>query len=666
MKAIKWALIVCGVLIILVIAALIIVPQFVDIQKYKPQLEEKVTEATGRPFTLGGDFDLSLFPWAGISFSDLHLGNPDGFEEKDFVSIESFEVRVRLLPLITRDIQVKRFMVEGARIVLETGKDGRTSWEGLGPPPAEAKEGVKKKEAGGEKAKGLPIKDFVLGELAVTKGSVLWLDHAKGERREITDLTIRLKDVSLDQPITLFVSSLVDKNPVSLEGTIGPVGKDPGKGIVPLDLKAKALEEVDLALSGILTNPAEKPQFDLTIAVSPFSPKKLMERLKLPFPVKTKDPNVIKKVSLKADMKGTPDAVSVSKGTLVLDDSTLNFSAGVKELDKPNVAFDLNLDSIDLDRYLPPSEKEEDKKKPEAKPADRKKTDYTPLRKLVLDGAATIGNLKVGNTRIQNLSIKCTGRNGVFTLEPATLDLYGGNAAIKGLLNVKNDTPKTEVDITTNGVQVNPLLRDVMDKDFLEGTVKADLALQMSGDDADTIKKSLNGGGELLFNDGSIKGIDLAGMVRNAKAAFGLAEAGGEKPRTDFSELRVPFTAAGGVVSTTATTLTSPLIRLTAKGDADLPKETLDFRIEPKFVTTLKGQGDEAERSGITVPVLVSGTFSSPKFAPDLKGLLKQGLEGKLPKPEDIKETLQKSLEGETKSLEEGAKDLMKGLFKSQ
>jgi AsmA protein len=338
----------------------------------------------------------------------------------------------------------------------------------------------------------------------------------------------------------------------------------------------------------------------------------------------------------------------------------------VKELDKPNVTFALNIDGIDLDRYLPPSEKEGDKKEAKAKPADREKTDYAPLRKLVLDGAIKIGNLKVSTARIQNLNIKCTGRNGVFTLEPATLDLYGGSAAIKGLLNVKGNTPKTEVDITADGIQVNPLLRDVMDKDVLEGTVKADLALQMSGDNADKIKKSLNGGGELLFNDGAIKGIDLAGMVRNAKAAFGLAEAGGEKPRTDFSELRVPFTAKNGVVSTPETALLSPLIRLTAKGNADLPKETLDFRIEPKFVTTLKGQGDEAERSGITVPVLVSGTFSSPKFAPDLKSLLKQGLEGKLPKPEDIKETLQKSLGGETKSLEEGAKDLMKGLFKRE
>jgi AsmA protein len=420
-----------------------------------------------------------------------------------------------------------------------------------------------------------------------------------------------------------------------------------------------------VALSGIITNPAENLQFDITIAVSPFSPKKLMEGLNLPFPVETADPKALDKVSLKAVIKGTPDAVSVSKGTLVLDDSALDFSAAIKEYEKPDVTFDLALDGIDLDRYLPPTKKEGAEKKGETEKKGGK-TDYGPIRKLVLRGAAKIGDIKVGNARIQNLSLKCTGRGGVFTLEPVTLDLYGGSAVIKGLLNVKGDTPKTEVDITTDGIRVNPLLKDVIDKDFLEGTVKAGVALQMSGDDAEKIKKSLNGGGELFFKDGAIKGIDLAGMVRNAKAAFGLAEKTADKPRTDFSELRVPFTAKSGVVNMSNATMKSPLIRVAANGDANLPKETLDFRIEPEFVTTLKGQGDETQRSGIMVPVLVTGTFSSPKFAPDLKDILRQGIEGKLPKPAELKESLEKGLKGETKSLEEGAKSLMKGIFKSQ
>ncbi|MBW1997173.1 MAG: AsmA family protein, partial [Deltaproteobacteria bacterium] len=126
-KVIKWILIVGGALVALVIIALLVVPAFVDLQTYKPRIEKMVSEATGRPFSIGGDIDLSLFPWVGFSASDIRLGNPPGFEEKDLASIKSIEVRVRLLPLISKDIQVKRFIVESPRIVLVKGKGGKTN-----------------------------------------------------------------------------------------------------------------------------------------------------------------------------------------------------------------------------------------------------------------------------------------------------------------------------------------------------------------------------------------------------------------------------------------------------------------------------------------------------------------------------------------------------------
>ena len=100
----------------------------------------------------------------------------------------------------------------------------------------------------------------------------------------------------------------------------------------------------------------------------------------------------------------------------------------------------------------------------------------------------------------------------------------------------------------------------------------------------------------------------------------------------------------------------------TCPGKADLVKETLDFRVEPKFVGTLKGQGDATKRSGITVSVLVTGTFSSPKFAPDLEDLLKQSLEQGIPESSQLKEILKdKDKKKELKeSLEEQTKDLLK------
>ena len=103
---------------VVVVTALLIVPKFVNVEKYKPEIEKKVTEYTGRPFILGGKLSLSLFPWVGVSLSDVHLGNPKGFKEKDFISIKSFEVRVKVLPLLSKTVEVKRFVLVEPRIVL--------------------------------------------------------------------------------------------------------------------------------------------------------------------------------------------------------------------------------------------------------------------------------------------------------------------------------------------------------------------------------------------------------------------------------------------------------------------------------------------------------------------------------------------------------------------
>jgi len=99
-------------------------------------------------------------------------------------------------------------------------------------------------------------------------------------------------------------------------------------------------------------------------------------------------------------------------------------------------------------------------------------------------------------------------------------------------------------------------------------------------------------------------------------------------------------------------------------GDADLVKEVLDFRVEPKFVATLIGQGDTVERSGIMVPILVSGSFSSPRFRPDLKGMIQQKLEGQVPDIPDITKTItdKEALKKTLKPLEETAKEVLKGL----
>ena len=98
--------------------------------------------------------------------------------------------------------------------------------------------------------------------------------------------------------------------------------------------------------------------------------------------------------------------------------------------------------------------------------------------------------------------------------------------------------------------------------------MQAQVDLQFSGDDPDQIKKNPQRDRETFpLRTGPSRGVDLAGMVRNAKAAFGLAEKGGERPRTDFSELTVPFTLTNGLFRTDKASIASPLLRVLAAGD---------------------------------------------------------------------------------------------------
>ena len=103
-KAIKWGGIAVGVCLVLIVGAVVLVPMFVDVQKYKPKIEALVTEQTGRSFSMGDDIKLSVFPWVGVSLSDLILGNAEGFDGKEMISVKGFEIRLKVMPLLSRSL----------------------------------------------------------------------------------------------------------------------------------------------------------------------------------------------------------------------------------------------------------------------------------------------------------------------------------------------------------------------------------------------------------------------------------------------------------------------------------------------------------------------------------------------------------------------------------
>ncbi|MBW2252923.1 MAG: AsmA family protein, partial [Deltaproteobacteria bacterium] len=495
----------------------------------------------------------------------------------------------------------------------------------------------------GKPGKEFSLKSLAVGDLSINNGLILWIDRskkdkrAKKEKKEISNLNLKLRDVSLDRPVNLKFDALMDGHPVSINGSIGPVGEKPGRGAVPFDISVNALKQLAIHLKGRIDNPAENPEFDMTVDVSAFSLRKLLAETGIPIPADLSDPEALNKVAFKAHLKGNPQKISVSDGILNVDESKIIFSVHAKDFSRPDVTFNVKLDRIDLNRYLPQktgkksdANKKSGSNEPASKKPGSKKTDYSSLRSLVLNGSMHAGKVKVDKTVVQDINVKISAKNGVFNINPLTMKLYNGDISGKVTLNVKKNTPQSNIKLKLNNIECEPLIKDILEKDILKGTVKAKVALSMSGDEAEKIMKTLNGKGEFSVKNGAVKGIDLVAMVRNTDGAYGFAGQSSRKPETGFSELYAPFTITNGLFKTTDTR------------------------------TTSKADKKKMKRSEVKVPVLVSGTFSSPKFRPDLKAIAKDKLEKKVFESKKFKKIFKKK---KYAPYEDAAKSLLKGLL---
>ncbi len=113
-------------------------------------------------------------------------------------------------------------------------------------------------------------------------------------------------------------------------------------------------------------------------------------------------------------------------------------------------------------------------------------------------------------------------------------------------------------------------------------------------------------------------------MVRN------LTGQSGSMQKTDFSAATGTFDITNGVLHNTDFLFLGPLLRVVGAGAVDIGRKRQNFRLEPTAVSSLTGQGGALDEAGFGVfPVLITGTWSNPRFQPDLTA----AIDGLLPDP---------------------------------
>ena len=128
----KKLLIGLGVVVVLLIAAVFIVPALIPMETYKGELTARVKAATGRDLTIEGDVTLSLFPTLGLEVGKVAFSNAAGAAEPQMVSLSGMTVALKLMPLLSSRMEVEKFILLAPVINLEIDEAGRPNWDFAG------------------------------------------------------------------------------------------------------------------------------------------------------------------------------------------------------------------------------------------------------------------------------------------------------------------------------------------------------------------------------------------------------------------------------------------------------------------------------------------------------------------------------------------------------
>jgi AsmA protein len=630
----KWFAAVVGVIVLLIVSAAILLPLVIDPNDQKPTIVAQVKERTGRDLRIDGDIELSVFPWIAVELGRIELGNAVGFDNSVFASTDRISIRVKLLPLLSKRLEMGTVSVHGLTLNLTRDSRGRSNWDDLaevGSDAGGADRPASSSSPGSSEASAVAV--LAIGGLDIKDANLSWDDASRGQRFELNDLSIQTGAISADEPVDLKLALDLQAGDPAISGHIA------AEGTLGYDQARQVVQVKDFVVE------------------SEFAGEQL--------------PGGRARITLAADVQSTiggkPNQLMVKPLTIRLDDSVLTGELSVPDIETQALRFDLALDAIDVDHYLPTETKSENKKRDHAASAvatpgtaaaaaGASEVPNEALRRLDVIGRMKIGKLKVANMNLTDVDMSVKAKDGLIKLNPIAASLYNGTYRGNIKVDARGKSPRITVDENLIGVLAGPLLKDLRGRDRITGIANANVAMQTIGATAEEVKKSLNGSARFAFTDGAINGVNIARMIREAYAGIKGTRLPPEEvqQKTDFSELRGSMRIENGIATNNDFTVMTPLLRINGRGTANLPAETVDYRVKATLVKTLEGQGGEELKDlvGIPIPIRVTGSFAEPQYALDTQAMAEALAKSKV---QDLIEE---------KIGDDAVKGLLKGLFK--
>ncbi|MDB5517581.1 MAG: AsmA protein [Tardiphaga sp.] len=357
-------------------------------------------------------------------------------------------------------------------------------------------------------------------------------------------------------------------------------------------------------------------KFDIKAAL----PAGSIERQNIPVELMLDSPGLMgRALSAKAQVRANGAVLAINGVSGTLDGVPFNGWASADLSSKPLVKLDLDFQRFDIGT---PSRGKPTVSPQPGKPWSNEPINLAGLNYVDAQIRISAAELNIGAARFAPAAVDAALGSGVLKAQFSHLGVYGGEADGELTVDVSASTPNYMLRSDLAGVRALPLLSGLADFDKIDGKMQAKLAFRSSGLSQRAIVSDLNGTAFVVFQDGAIRDLNIAKMIRSLTSGTLSGWQEGRDQTTDLAQLSASFRIEQGQATTSDLTLVGPLVRMTGTGTVDLPAKSLVFRVEPKLVMTTEGQGSAANPVGLGIPVAIEGPWAEPRIYPDVAGML--------------------------------------------
>ena len=580
MKKLKLVLKILGVVIVILLLAVAAFIFTFDPNNYKDTITAQVEKQTGRDFEIAGDIRLSVFPWVGIKVEDVKLANAPGFSDEPFARMSQLDVKVMLMPLLNKELQVDKVRLHGLFASLEVDEQGSNNWSDLA-----------KQEAGDQQQPTPPPSTDVdtqaptLAALAINgveliDATVKWTDLQNNVHSHLSGFSLTTGAVRFNEAVDVELNTAVKHNEPELDAKIKLTTQltfneaftnvllDALRIKVTANVPELFAEQLDLLLESNInvdvdqqvaslnktrltaldttvhtnvdvSNLLSQPLISGNLHTDDINARDLMRRLGIELPPMASERSLTK-LAYASTFKASGNTIEMNAIKLTLDDTDITGWLHVPDIEQPVVRYKLHMSPIDADAYMAPvSEVPAEEQSPvvpaesvtqvDAGAAEDDVEIELPvdlLRKLNMEGELNMDMVTINKIPLAEILVKTKAKAGILRVDPLQLKTLEGNVNGSVMTNVKGATAQYAFALKASGIRPGPVVDPMLVGVFgeqqvtLDGAANVLVDVKTNGARVSQLKQAATGKLTFDMTKTVLQGVDFEHFVRNVVADY--------------------------------------------------------------------------------------------------------------------------------------------------